>query len=176
MDRLWTLGCRSVNDPRPNHNMDPNIVNSASFGLQWKVPFNTNEQVGMIHDLQRLFGIFASTDTFSRSRRDQKSPLRRYSSKCYLPLEAQGIFSSHIRSWIRVMKLSTAPVLAFRNPKIYMSSWGYNDNPVFIHHASLPHPMTDTQLVLCQAFDLHTPRRRPSTSFLGVESKLYSNT
>jgi len=55
--------------------MDPNIVNSASFGLQWKVPFNTNEQVGMIHDSQRLFGRFASTD--------RKSPLRRYSSECY---------------------------------------------------------------------------------------------
>jgi hypothetical protein len=28
--------------------MDPNIVNSASFGLQWKIPFNTNEQVSKI--------------------------------------------------------------------------------------------------------------------------------
>lgn len=28
--------------------MDPNIVNSASFGLQWKVPFNKNEQVSKI--------------------------------------------------------------------------------------------------------------------------------
>ncbi|CZR61108.1 related to glyoxal oxidase precursor [Phialocephala subalpina] len=28
----------------PNHNMDPNIVNSAAFGLLWKQPFNTNEQ------------------------------------------------------------------------------------------------------------------------------------
>jgi hypothetical protein len=29
--------------------MDPNIVNSASFGLQWKVPFNSLEQVSMNH-------------------------------------------------------------------------------------------------------------------------------
>ena len=29
----------------PNHNMDPAIVNSPQFGLLWKVPFNTNEQV-----------------------------------------------------------------------------------------------------------------------------------
>lgn len=34
--------------------MDPNIVNSASFGLQWKVAFNTNEQVS--YDFLALLG------------------------------------------------------------------------------------------------------------------------
>lgn len=29
---------------RPNHNMDPNIVNSAAFGQLWKVAFNSKEQ------------------------------------------------------------------------------------------------------------------------------------
>ena len=29
----------------PNHNMDPNVVNSAQFGQLWKVPFNSKEQV-----------------------------------------------------------------------------------------------------------------------------------
>jgi len=29
----------------PNHNMDPAIVNSDQFGLLWKIPFNTGEQV-----------------------------------------------------------------------------------------------------------------------------------
>jgi hypothetical protein len=29
----------------PNHNMDPAIVDSPQFGLLWKIPFNTNEQV-----------------------------------------------------------------------------------------------------------------------------------
>ncbi|KAJ5047451.1 uncharacterized protein L3040_003278 [Drepanopeziza brunnea f. sp. 'multigermtubi'] len=28
----------------PNHNMDPNIVDSSAFGQIWKVPFNQNEQ------------------------------------------------------------------------------------------------------------------------------------
>ncbi|MCJ1408115.1 hypothetical protein MMC19_002188, partial [Ptychographa xylographoides] len=28
----------------PNHNMDPNVVNSAQFGQLWKVPFNSKEQ------------------------------------------------------------------------------------------------------------------------------------
>jgi hypothetical protein len=44
--------------PRPNHNMDPNIVNSASFGLQWKIPFNTNEQVSKI--LTLILGVHES--------------------------------------------------------------------------------------------------------------------
>lgn len=29
----------------PNHNMDPAVVDSAEFGLLWKVPFNFQEQV-----------------------------------------------------------------------------------------------------------------------------------
>ena len=29
----------------PNHNMDPAVVDSAQFGLLWKVPFNYQEQV-----------------------------------------------------------------------------------------------------------------------------------
>lgn len=29
----------------PNHNMDPAIVDSSSFGQLWKVPFNAKEQV-----------------------------------------------------------------------------------------------------------------------------------
>jgi hypothetical protein len=29
----------------PNHNMDPAIVDSPIFGLQWKIPFNSKEQV-----------------------------------------------------------------------------------------------------------------------------------
>jgi hypothetical protein len=45
-------GCANVSSS--NHNMDPNIVNSASFGLQWKVPFNTNEQVSMIFCFQEF--------------------------------------------------------------------------------------------------------------------------
>ncbi len=30
----------------PNHNMDPAVVDSAEFGLLWKIPFNFQEQVG----------------------------------------------------------------------------------------------------------------------------------
>ena len=29
----------------PNHNMDPAVVDSAEFGLLWKIPFNFQEQV-----------------------------------------------------------------------------------------------------------------------------------
>ena len=29
----------------PNHNMDPAIVDSPVFGLLWKIPFNSEEQV-----------------------------------------------------------------------------------------------------------------------------------
>ena len=29
----------------PNHNMDPAVVDSAQFGLLWKIPFNYQEQV-----------------------------------------------------------------------------------------------------------------------------------
>ena len=29
----------------PNHNMDPAVVDSAGFGLLWKVPFNSKELV-----------------------------------------------------------------------------------------------------------------------------------
>lgn len=29
----------------PNHNMDPIVVDSSSFGQLWKVPFNAKEQV-----------------------------------------------------------------------------------------------------------------------------------
>lgn len=29
----------------PNHNMDPAVVDSAQFGLLWKIPFNAKEQV-----------------------------------------------------------------------------------------------------------------------------------
>ena len=50
-----------ANFPRSNHNMDPNIVNSASFGLQWKVPFNTNEQVSKIHRF--LSGLYRAVCT-----------------------------------------------------------------------------------------------------------------
>jgi hypothetical protein len=35
-----------ANSLRPNHNMDPAIVDSASFGLLWNVAFNSKEQVG----------------------------------------------------------------------------------------------------------------------------------
>ena len=31
----------------PNHNMDPAVVDSAGFGLLWKVPFNSKELVSM---------------------------------------------------------------------------------------------------------------------------------
>lgn len=58
LDNLVTCKCWSewklcnANCQRPNHNMDPNIVNSASFGLLWKVPFNTKEQVGRFHRIE----------------------------------------------------------------------------------------------------------------------------
>lgn len=35
----------------PNHNMDPAVVDSAEFGLLWKVPFNYQEQVSKASNL-----------------------------------------------------------------------------------------------------------------------------
>ena len=35
----------------PNHNMDPAVVDSAEFGLLWKVPFNFQEQVSWTSSL-----------------------------------------------------------------------------------------------------------------------------
>lgn len=32
----------------PNHNMDPNIVNSTAFKLLWNATFNAQELVGLI--------------------------------------------------------------------------------------------------------------------------------
>ena len=32
----------------PNHNMDPAVVDSAQFGLLWKIQFNAKEQVRLL--------------------------------------------------------------------------------------------------------------------------------
>ena len=38
----------------PNHNMDPAVVDSAQFGLLWKIPFNFQEQVSKLSYLAWL--------------------------------------------------------------------------------------------------------------------------
>ena len=55
----------------PNHNMDPAVVDSAGFGLLWKVPFNVNEQVRKTSRLLCYFeilriSIFSISSWFTR--------------------------------------------------------------------------------------------------------------